>query len=243
MKTTRRIDPSTDLQPPDVRRGPRLIFGLALVVIGTLAALDRLSLFDLLDLLAYFWPALLLFAGLWKLLVPGSPASRVTGAVLAGWGGLWLADELGWMWVDWGELWPLLLVAFGIILLVRSRSARPTRQGDEGGTVDAVAFLGGKRRTASTTDFRGGDLVAVMGGCEVDLRQAHLTGGSAVIDAFALWGGVEIAVPARWRVRMQGVPILGGFVDKTTPPELEDGVEGELVVKGFAIMGAVEVSN
>ena len=80
-----------------------------------------------------------------------------------------------------------------------------------------------------------------MGGCEVDLRQASIMNGPAVIDAFALWGGVEIKVPKDWSVTVKGIPVIGAYEDSTEPPAVDTGQH--LVVKGFAIMGGIEVTN
>ena len=51
-----------------------------------------------------------------------------------------------------------------------------------------------------------------MGGCEIDLRHASID-GEAVIDIFALWGGVELRVPPDWTVVSRVTPILGGVDD------------------------------
>jgi hypothetical protein len=80
-----------------------------------------------------------------------------------------------------------------------------------------------------------------MGGCEIDLRNASIESGDAIIDVFAFWGGVEIRVPMDWTVIVDATPLLGGFDDKTRPPETPS--KKRLVLKGYAIMGGVEISN
>jgi hypothetical protein len=107
--------------------------------------------------------------------------------------------------------------------------------------LDAVGILGGVARKSAARDFRGGSMTAIMGGCEIDLRHASIASGEAAIDAFALWGGVEIKVPRDWLVVSKGMPLLGGFADSTTPPPSPTGKV--LVVRGMAIMGGVEIKN
>jgi hypothetical protein len=106
-------------------------------------------------------------------------------------------------------------------------------------TVDVTAILGGFERRVHTQDFRGGEVTAVMGGCALDMRAASMT-GEAVIDVFAFWGGVTLKVPPDWTVVLEGTPIMGGFEEKTVSPP--DGSK-RLVVRGYAIMGGVEVRN
>jgi predicted membrane protein len=78
-----------------------------------------------------------------------------------------------------------------------------------------------------------------MGGCELDLRHASIQ-GEAVLNVFAMWGGIEIKVPEDWVVSMQGTPILGGFSEKTM---VSKDTSKRLVIRGYAIMGGVEVRN
>ena len=93
---------------------------------------------------------------------------------------------------------------------------------------------------ASIDRFRGGDLNAFMGGVELDLRQAAIAEPPAVIDVFAMWGGIEIRVPERWSVDPRVTAILGGFEDKTRSPD--DSTE-RLVVRGLVLMGGIEIKN
>jgi hypothetical protein len=58
--------------------------------------------------------------------------------------------------------------------------------------------------------LQGGDINVIMAGCEIDLRQASIE-GEAVLNVFALCGGITIKIPPDWSVVLQGTPILGGF--------------------------------
>lgn len=217
------------------------IFGLVLALFGTLLFLDRTSIVDALRLLTFFWPAVVLVAGLWKLISPGSGASRLVGAGLTLFGGWWLASELGWLRLDSGLAFSLLLVFLGVALAWRGlRGGEPATARGEGSSVDAMAILGGAKRVSATRDFRGGDLFAVMGGVEIDLRGATIASSPAVLEVFVLWGGIDVRVPPTWAVEMRGVPILGGFDDRTASNGANDQ---RLVIKGFAIMGGVEVKS
>jgi len=89
--------------------------------------------------------------------------------------------------------------------------------------------------------FEGGDVTAIMGGQELDLRGARLAGGSASIELFVLCGGVDLRVPEGWRVSVDAVALLGGIEDATRVPTAEAG--GHLILKGLVLMGGVEVKN
>lgn len=227
---------------------PKLIFGLSLILIGIAYTLDHLGYIEA-ESLIRFWPAMLIAAGIGKLIDPGSSSSRFSGVLLLGVGALLLGDNLNLLRFDFESLFPLVLVAIGLRLVwlglwPRRRNAAAA----EGvSTVDGMVLLGGGRRTNNSADFRGGDLMAVMGGFNVDLRSARIANGPAVIDVFAFWGGIDIRVPEDWDVVVRGIPLLGGFEDKTQRGRSEksdnEGPRQELIVKGFAIMGGIEIKN
>jgi predicted membrane protein len=105
--------------------------------------------------------------------------------------------------------------------------------------VELTAILGGFQRKITTQDFRGGDITSVMGGVDLDMRTASLN-GTAVLNVFALMGGISLKVPTDWTVELEGTPILGGFDEKTMQPR--DGSK-RLVVRGTVIMGGLEIRN
>jgi predicted membrane protein len=126
-----------------------------------------------------------------------------------------------------------------------ARAAKPARPAEVAGrstdaTMSGVAILGGVSRGNNSRAFRGADLLAIMGGYELDLRQAAIH-GDAVIDLFVMWGGIEIRVPEDWSVSSKIVPVMAGVDDKTRPPQ--GSREHRLELRGFALMGGVEIKN
>ena len=83
-------------------------------------------------------------------------------------------------------------------------------------------------------------VVAIMGGVDLDLREAELPPGVTEIRAFIFMGGLEVKVRPGVRLETDGVAIMGGFEDKTSRGS-ETGPT--LTVRGTAIMGAIVVSN
>ncbi|MEM7349764.1 MAG: DUF5668 domain-containing protein [Acidobacteriota bacterium] len=222
-----------------------MIFGLLLIFLGIVFMLERMDWIDA-DNVLRFWPLIIIAGGVSKILRPGSSSSWVTGLLITA-VGVWLQlNILGYVPFSFWDFWPLVLVLIGARLVWRGMEGkRRSVATDSASTVNAVAVMGGVTRNSNAPDFSGGDLVAFMGGCEVDLSQARIEQGLAVVDAFAFWGGIEIRVPEEWTVIVQGVPFLGAFEDSTRPQAVDSQykVRQELVVKGFAIMGGVEIKN
>jgi len=223
-----------------LRLTPRLILGLFLMALGILFTLGNLDLIDAGQYLR-FWPVVLIAIGVQKLVAPGGGARW--GAWLWIGIGCWLlADHLGLVSVNFWRLWPGVAILFlGAALVYRAVNPRQGLSGISHETVNMFALMAGHVLTNNSTAFRGGDMVAVMGGCELDLRQADMAAGEAVIDTLAFMGGIEIKVPEDWTVVCKGLPMMGGFEDTTKPPQGDTGKR--LIVRGLALMGGVEVHN
>ena len=221
------------------RLTPQLIMGLLVILVGVLFTLDNFGVIEGRDYLQY-WPVGLVAAGGLKLSQSRGGAGTVAALLLIG-AGLWLLlESAGVVTVPLLDLWPLLLVLFGASLVWQGLRGRRQRDADNSSTISGMAVLGGIHRGNNSRAFRGGDLTAILGGCEIDLRQAAID-GEAVLEVFALWGGIEIRVPETWSISGRIVPILGGFEDKTRPSP--GATAHRLVLRGFAIMGGIEVKN
>jgi len=220
---------------------PRIVFGVLVVTLGVLFLLDNLGFLYAEDILRY-WPAGLIAIGVAVLSQAGRSGGRLAGVIWIAVGGWLLAEELGLIRVHFWDFWPILLVLLGGSIIWRAvapRAARGLREDDES-AVRALAIMSGIERTSTSREFSGGELTAVMGGCELDLRGAAITASPAVLDVFAVWGGIEVRVPEGWAVENRVFPFLGGVEDRTRPAP--DSTQ-RLVVKGMVVMGGVEIKN
>lgn len=222
----------------DRRNVAQAVVGLVLVVGGVAALLDRLGVVDI-DwgwVWGHGWPVVIIAVGVAALIsTPRAPAGPLAIIAL---GTLLLIAQLPGVDLDvWGVLWPLAVIVVGIAIISGGR-ARPT--GDQDTAISAFVFWWGTERKPRTQDFQGGSLTAIMGGIEVDLRKAWIQ-QRAQIAVFAMMGGIEIKVPEGWRVEVHGLPILGGWDDKTTPPLDPDAPV--LRVDATCIMGGMEIKN
>jgi predicted membrane protein len=224
-------------QDPTPPRGitPRLVLGVTIMAAGVFLALDNLGIVDA-GLFFRYWPLAFVALGLLKLSAPTT--TRHSGGVF--WivvGLALLAFTTGHM--NFARLWALLLVFVGGSIAWRALRPRPPRS-EPSAFVDLMAMLGGSKAVSSSEDFRGGQALAVMGGCEVDLRRATIGEEDAVIDIFAFWGGVVIQVPEEWEVDNRVNAFLGAVENKTRPVP---GATQRLVLTGTVLMGGAEVKN
>jgi hypothetical protein len=141
----------------------------------------------------------------------------------------------------------LLLLAGGAVLLVRARGGPPTGEPGSGDSVDHFALFSGLSRSVESRAFRGGRLVALFGGLELDLTGAAMAPG-ARIDVWAVFGGAELKLPKDCEVVVQAVPIFGGVSVPGTrrPLSAAPGAPpagGRLVIGGVALFGGIDVRS
>jgi hypothetical protein len=255
---------------PNPSPGPRLWFGVALLGLGLVWTLDNLRFLDA-DQVLEWWPLLLITLGVTKLLGWGGGVRPAAGLLWIVFGGLLLAHNLRY--VSWGfdELWPVALVVLGLSLVWRSlrggaarvsetgavdanaaiaggdaaaageRGSKGSKRPVDTSTFSAIAVWSGVGRKITSQHFRGGDFTAIMGGGELDLRSAKPVPGGCVIEVVLVMGGLDVQVPPDWTVVNEMFAFMGGIEDSRTA-SVKDG-PNVLILRGFAVMGGLEIKN
>lgn len=106
-----------------------------------------------------------------------------------------------------------------------------------------IAIMSGNNRKGSWLVPRHLKVYAVMGGVELDLREARFAPGVTEIEAYALMGGVEILVPPGVRVETFGAAFMGGFDSRAGDAAALSPLHPIVRLSGLAIMGGVEAKT
>jgi predicted membrane protein len=200
------------------------------------------------DRLWRFWPLLLVCAGIPNIM---RRERRLWGILLITGGVLFQLNELGFAHFRWNDIWPILLIATGLMLMwgaleARRRPSAPLPGDDPRTTLNEAAIFGGVERRVTSQDFQGGHISAIFGGVEIDMTDASMQADETTLEINAIFGGVEIRVPETWQVAFRGTPIFGGIADKTRvgrTTDLSDPRRKVLILTGAVIFGGVEIKN
>ncbi|WP_207427896.1 LiaI-LiaF-like domain-containing protein [Pedobacter sp. SYSU D00535] len=110
--------------------------------------------------------------------------------------------------------------------------------------LDTVSIFGGVKKTIVSKNFRGGEIVTVMGGAEINLSQADIITPTVTLDVTQVFGGTKIIIPPHWKVSSDLVAVFGGIEDKR---QLMTGItpsdEKHLIIKGTSIFGGIDIRS
>jgi len=150
--------------------------------------------------------------------------------------------------IEFGMLWKLMLPAIviliGLSIIIKNLFSHKFdkavaklndkfNKDDESGAV-----FGGVNIDMSGKEFKGKTVNAVFGGLKLDLRDAKIK-EDVIINATAIFGGVEILVPENVVIETKSNSIFGSVVNKKkTAPKAKAPT---IYVSGVAMFGGVEV--
>ncbi len=250
------MDHNQPLRPAKKVKNNNLWVGLLFLIIGSLLMSKQVGA----DIpgWVFSWPMILIVVGLFIGLKTGF---RDFGwLIMIGIGLIFLVDDI----VPEANVsrygWPLLFISIGAFLMFaggRCSLRKKTTVPEAGYTVpessmvevydstnadvvEIVSILGGQKRLVLSKNFKGGEVVAVLGGIELNLSQADFQ-NTIVMEVVQIFGGTKLIIPANWDIITDTVAILGGVDDKRVPTGLPP--EKTLVLKGVTIFGGIEIKS
>ncbi|MBE9583973.1 hypothetical protein IM792_05890 [Mucilaginibacter sp. JRF] len=108
--------------------------------------------------------------------------------------------------------------------------------------LDATAVFGGVDKIVFSKDFRGGEIVNIFGGSEIDLTKADIH-GHVMIEVTQVFGGTKLIVPPHWHVISDVSAIFAGVDDKRMRHTTTITNEKVLIIKGVSIFAGIEIRS
>lgn len=217
----------------------QILIGGIVALVGVLLLLHTTGLFATRNVLLYV-PSLFVVMGVW-MLIQSRFHSLVGPVTLIGVAGAIQLIVLDFATFDQLVIyWPVLVIALGLSIAVGQFRSRV--QHTENSSTSGFAIFGGVEKRNTSKSFVGGDLTAIFGGTELDLRDAVVATPPARINATVLFGDTEIVVPEDWNVRVDAIPIFGDTSDRRRR-QTDTHEEADLIVTGFVAFGDITVRD
>lgn len=232
----------------DNRQLKRLLLGVIVIFAGLILLGYNAGIISYqIKHVIFSWQMILITIGVVSLLVS---ENRLPGLILLTVGGFFLLPRIfDFPFSFSGIFWPVILILVGLFILFRRipprthhHRSRVTENLQEGYINEDCIFSGSKQKIMHQT-FHGGSINCVFGGVDLDLTQATLAEGTSELEINVVFGGVNIVVPADWKVILKATAILGGFSDKRNLIREPSDPSKVLIIKGSTIFGGGEIKS
>lgn len=217
----------------------RLFAGLLVIAVGVGILLNSFGVINFGEIVKHWWPLIPIGVGIVGII--SNPRQWVWSALFAIAGVAFLLRQLGY--VDFnvaGLIWPTVIIIAGLSIIFQGKAwgSKPTEDTDD--ITNATVLFSGQNARNMSQNYQGGDVTAIFGGVDLDLRDAKIK-DNVTLTVLAACGGVDIKVPEGWAVKVTGMPVFGGWEDKTTKPT--DKNAPRLTIKATCIFGGFSVGH
>jgi predicted membrane protein len=174
----------------------RMWWGILLIGLGILFLLDTANVLNVRELIATFWPLILVFIGVRMLIrrQMGSGRASTDGADRGASG---------------GSGWNAAQAAPGGASRATGSAGGSEARASTGATVEESILFGNANARVVSTMFRGGKISCIFGGADVDLAGATLAPGTHTLKVDCVFGGVPVRIPAGMAVTVAADGVLG----------------------------------
>ena len=138
-------------------------------------------------------------------------------------------------------IFPAILVIIGLSIIfkdtVKTKVNEKIKELNKEGKEEYYATFSGQKLNFTGNDFKGASLNAIFGGIDLDLRNAEIE-QEQIINATAVFGGIDILVPSNVNVEVKSNSIFGGVSNKSIVHKENIPT---IYIKAFCLFGGVEI--
>ena len=226
-----------------MKRFGNMLWGIVLIILGLIIGLNALGITSINIFFNGWWTLIIIipsFIGLFKNTNKmWSFIWLVIGIVL-----LLCSQRILSFATIYKLIFPFILIMIGISIIFKDffnkkinekiRNLNANKETKE----EYIATFGSKEEKYQGKEFEGANLDAVFGSVEFDLTGAIIK-KDQVINASAIFGGIEITIPTGVNVKVKSTPLFGGTSNKVKT-EFNENLP-TIYINSYAIFGGVEV--
>lgn len=217
-----------------------LIWGIILIVVGIIIGLNSLGIANINIFFDGWWTLFIIIPSLADIIKRPNKVSNygwlVLGIVL-----LLCAQDILKFEVIGKLIFPAILVFIGLSLLFKDKVGKKVKEKiktlNEEELEEYYATFSGQEINKAGEVFNGASLNAIFGGIDLKLQDAKIQ-KDILINATAVFGGIDIIVPSNVNVKVQSTSIFGGTDNKITK-QTEN--LPTIYVKAFCLFGGVDI--
>lgn len=217
-----------------------LIWGIILIVVGIIIGLNSLGIANINIFFDGWWALFIIIPSLADIIKRPNKASNygwlVLGIVL-----LLCAQDILKFEVIGKLIFPAILVFIGLSLLFKDKVGKKVKEKiktlNEEDLEEYYATFSGQEINKAGEVFNGASLNAIFGGIDLKLQDAKIQ-KDILINATAVFGGIDIIVPSNVNVKVQSTSIFGGTDNKITK-QTEN--LPTIYVKAFCLFGGTDI--
>lgn len=226
--------------------------GILIILIGLLF-LGRSFNFPFPDWV-YSWPMFMIGLGL--AIGISNRFKDWSWAIITGIGVIFIIDRIAGYDVRLSSvIFPAILIALGIRLL-RKKKPKTVHLFDEASgdfsniapdetmddRIELIAIFGGNKKVIVSKHFKGGEIISVFGGNEINFSKCDIQ-GRVKIEVVQVFGGTKLILPANWKVQTEMVSIFGGLDDKRNIIDFDADNSKVLVIEGVSAFAGIDIRS
>lgn len=197
-----------------MKNGKSILWGIVLIVIGFIMILNSLSIINVNLFFDGWWTFFIIIPCLIGLITDKDKTGNLIGLIV----GIILLLACQKV-IDFDLVWkliiPIIIIIIGLSILFKNIISKEISKEfknankELGDSEDVVAVFSGQEISVENEEFKGKNLCAVFGAIDLDIRKAKIK-GDVVINASAIFGGIEIIAPEDVNIVIKSSSVFGG---------------------------------
>lgn len=212
-----------------------ILWGIILILLGLIIGGNALGITNIDIFFDGWWTLFIIIPSLIGLFKENDKTSNIIGLII-GFALLLGCQNI----IDFNLIWklflPTILVIIGLSIIFKGMLNKKVNKEIKKENKGSYCAAFSAQEIKIEENFKGTDLTAIFGGIEFDLTNAKIE-KDVVINANAIFGGIDIFVPSNVIVKTNSTSIFGGVENKSTTKEKTHTI----YINGTAIFGGIEI--